>query len=427
MKKITTVGLGLLLVLPLTGFAASQIIDYSVDKAVKEVQENDLSTKIKTSSQPKLSSETAMYQGEFSDVLEVIQDKQSEIQDKTANFQSELTAYNMVYGYWMAEENYKLQQKNLNLAEKEHALLEKKFEKGVASQIELLNGEISINNAKAQLEDAEQGLTTAKNQLNQRLGNENLDQEISIDADLSGTFKPLSNKKTKAENILSDALPEHLTLLNVTIEQYDEVLDSINELTVIGEDKYLDGISELQNALPELENGIAKLEETIANLPEGATEKDRYELFEKLSQLETSYKQSKKQLDQLNDDYAEAKANLEIAKEELEDYYQYQRKLVVNQQQQMKQQIELAAHQYETRFASLEDKIALYEDNVKKYKDLHAKNEKILENGMITETELEKVRMGQINSELQLNSAKKDYQLLIKELEFFKKGYIGAR
>jgi hypothetical protein len=426
MKKITTIGLGLLLVLPLTGFAASQIIDYSIDKAVKEVQKNDLSTKFKASSQPKLSSETNMYQGEFSNVLEVIQDKQSEAQDKTANFQSELTAYNMVYGFWMAQENYNLQQKNVNLAEKEHVLLEKKYEKGIVSQMELLNGEISINNAKAQLEDAEQGLTTAKYQLNQRLGNENLDQEISIDSDYSGTFKPLDSKKTKAENILSDALPEHLALLNVTLVQYGEALDSIAGLTVIGGDSYIDSIGQLQSAIRKVESEIANIEELIANLPEGETEKAA-ELSTQLQQLVATNKQNKKQLEQLNSDYAEAEVNLATAKEELKDYYQYQKKLVVNQQEQMKQQLELAAYQYETRFASLEDKIALYQDNVKKYKNLYAKNEKILENGMITETELEKVRMGKINSELQLNSAKKDYQILIKELELFKKGNTGAR
>lgn len=109
MKKITTVGLGLLLVLPLTGLAASQVIDYTLEKAVKEVQEHDLSTELKASLQPKLSSETTMYQGEFSDQLQVIQDKQNELQDRGAEFQSELTAYNLIYGYWMAEENHRLQ------------------------------------------------------------------------------------------------------------------------------------------------------------------------------------------------------------------------------------------------------------------------------------------------------------------------------
>lgn len=292
--------------------------------------------------------------------------------------------------------------------------------------MEVLNGEISINNAKAQIKDAEQALTTTRQQLNQRLGNQNLDQEISIAVNLSGDFQPLQSKETKAENIFSAALPRHLELFDVMIEQYDEIIDKIDELTVIGEDSYLDSISQLNEGLRTIAKNIADIEAALALLPPEDVE-GRVQLEKQLEQLNASYSQNQKQLRKLNDDYAEAVANMETAKEELEEYYQYQKKQTRNQKEQMKQQIELAAHQYETRFATLEEKIALYEDNVVKYKELYAKNEKILENGLMTETELEKVRMGQINAELQLNSAKKDYQILIKELEFFKKGYLGAR
>lgn len=405
-KKATIISLGLLLAIPFTGFASSQIANFTVDKAVEEVKENDLSTKLKEVDRPTLSNDGGMYLGELSDVLEV---KQAGYQDRMASLRSELTAYNLVYGYWMAQQNVQLQNKNLDLAKREQGIAEKKYEKGMLSQLELLNGEISINNAEVQLGDAKQALTAAKNQLNQRLGVEDLDQEFSINTNLSSSsIKYLDRKQTKVENFLPAASREHLSLINMIVDQYEEAIDRVDDLTVIGESSYVDGINNLEKQIASIEGQV---------IPEdGPTPEQQKQLA-----LLPAYQN---QLEQLRSDYSSAKNSLANAKDELKDYLRFALDEQKTERKRQQQQVELLAHNYESQFDHLEDKIKLYEENLGNLKQMYEKNIKMFENGLMTETELEQVRMGQVSSELQLNSAKKDYQLLVKEFEFFKEGLI---
>lgn len=409
----------MLFIFPVSSMMANEIKNYTVEEAVNGIKENDITTKI-TAAKPKLSDETKPYQGKFSDELEVIQDKQVEYQDLITKLQSEMTAYQVLYNYWLAEESLKLQEKNVAQTENELEVVKKKLGEGVASELDRLNAEISLNNAKASYEETLQGANQAKYQLNQSLGND-FNEEIALQTTIKDpVFQYVPKYMYETSEILPNVLKDHpsLSVVQTTVTQYEEIVDDSDNLSVLGGSTYKDNIEGLEEQIDNTQSQLIILEYKKAQGTITPAEEAT------LAQLPGTLISLINQLDNLEDDYDDAQDDRNQAEDELKEYYEEELAETKLQLEQKQQQLELIVYNYEERFDRSREKISLYSENVQKTYTLYDKYYKMFEQGMMTSTELEKIRMNLLNTNLQLQAAKKDYILLQKEFELFKQGYL---
>ncbi|WP_185806958.1 TolC family protein [Bacillus salinus] len=419
MKRTALVLAGAILLVPTGAIIADSIKQYTVPKAAEEIVAKDLSLQI-TASKPEIHDDSAPYQGEFSDELEVIGDKSNEYSDFSKKLQVELSAYQTLYNYWLADAAFKIEKENVAQAEKELEIMKKKVAQGVESKMQLMSVETSLNNALVRLADAEQQANAAKYMLNQDLGNE-LTENILLDTKIDdSTFTYVPEKEYKVENYLPNLLENHASLgiIQTSIKQYEEIVKDSQSLSVLGEDNFesqIEGTEAQINMTLAKIAGLEQLKNTVGLSPYEQSVLD--ELYLDVRMKDAQLKGILEALDDAEDDR-------DRAERDWKKYYEEELAEANIQLQQAQQGLQFLAYNYEDRFEAMKKKIGLQYDNLARMKQLYTNNQKMYELGMITQSELESFRLNLVGVRLQLNMAKKDYFLLTKEFELFKQGYM---
>ncbi|MFZ3101603.1 MAG: TolC family protein [Desulfitobacteriaceae bacterium] len=120
-------------------------------------------------------------------------------------------------------------------------------------------------------------------------------------------------------------------------------------------------------------------------------------------------------------------SNVQVQVQGLTDYYQ--KEIVGTQMQLQKQQqvLEFLSRSYIDRLNNAADAIKLDQENLDKTQQVYDNSAKLYEVGMITFSDLEKIRLNLLNVNLALYSAEKNYMSLNQEFRLVKQGCLPAQ
>lgn len=430
------------LTIPAGFIAADGIQSISFDEAAEHMEENDLGSQIQNV-KPEIDSDSQAYQSKFSDDLNEI----SDLQNKNSDFQqekaAEMTAYTTLWNYWVAGESLQISEANLERAVDELELMQLKQEKGVASEMDVLQSEMNVTNANMSLETAQQGLTLSQYQVNQKL-DQPLETAITLeDIPDAGVVPEDLYDVSTYEPIIRNH--DSLATLKKQVAVYKDILSRVDNLSVLGGDDMRDQIDNLEDQIDKLDEQIEQLSQLREALPseEDASESNdggsgevskqsttsetpqtKEEAQAQIDKLKEQRTQLYIQLDDAEDRYDDAKDDRNQAEEELEDYYKVELKNAEIRLQQQEEALQLLLNQYAEQLKTLDTQIKSYQSNVEKAEKLYEKTEALLNNGMITPSKLEESRLNIQNQKLNLKQSKKDYAVKKKELSLFLDGYM---
>mgnify|MGYP001332347052 CR=1 FL=1 len=424
MKKMLLV-LGLLLLcLPITSLMAEELKQLTAENAVDELLEKDLSQHI-TAANPKLSDSTQPYLMRFGDEMEEIQDTQLEYQDLTSRLAAEMAAYQNVYNYWAAQESLKVAQTALEQAKSELNIVELKREQGLASDSDLIQAQMDVNQAEVNVQNAKQQVNLLKMKLNQDLERD-LEQNLVISGPNFSTLSAASYDPEKVAKLMLDSHPS-LETLKTTVKVYEDILFKLDGMTIVGGREIQDQIDDLEESRTGVEQQVeaikAELEREAQN-PGAITPDEKLKLELRLEQLTAQLMQIDGQTDSLHKAYADAEEDRDRARKELKEYYQELLEEAKIQLQQQERLIELLSYQYADRFETMEKTLDIHRENVSKVEELYRLAYETYNQGLLAKSELEKSRLNLDNARLQYISAQKDYLLLKEEFRLFKEGYL---
>jgi len=113
----------------------------------------------------------------------------SDIQQKADDFQianeqmnNEYLYYDNAYKYWLLSQTARYKLENLSLSQHERDMTKKKLELGLASQTELLQAEISVNNAQSDFDKINLQKQNQMYQINQTMGSA-ADTPLNVDSE----------------------------------------------------------------------------------------------------------------------------------------------------------------------------------------------------------------------------------------------------
>ncbi|MCA0970963.1 TolC family protein [Halobacillus litoralis] len=417
--------------IPVGFVAADGIESWSFNEAAEEIEENDLGSQIQNDL-PEIDSDSQAYQSNFSDELSEIQD----VQNQNSNFQqekaAELSAYTTLWNYWTAEQNKQISKANLGKALDELEIVKVERKNGVASEMDVIQSEMNVTNANVSLENAQQGVKLSQFQVNQKL-NQPLDTPITLEdiPDPGVVPEELYNVSTYESMIKNHA---SLDTLKKQVAVYEDIVSQVDNLTVLGGSDMRKQIENLEDQIAQIENQIEELAEVKEVLPEtlppdAGTDssqgpRTKQEAQAQIDKLVGQLSTLDDQLEDAEDRYDDAISDRNVAEQELEEYYKVELQNARIRLQQQENALELLLNQYAEQLKTLDTQIKSYESNVEKAQALYEKTEALLNNGMITPSQLEDSRLSIQNQQLSLKQAEKDYAVKKKELTLFLDGYL---
>jgi hypothetical protein len=416
-KMLLALGL-LLLCLPITSLMAEELKQLTAENAVDELLEKDLSQHI-TAANPKLSDSTQPYLMRFGDEMEEIQDTQLEYQDLTSRLAAEMAAYQNVYNYWAAQESLKVAQTALEQAKSELNIVELKREQGLASDSDLIQAQMDVNQAEVNVQNAKQQVNLLKMKLNQGLERD-LKQNLVIGGPNFSELPASSYDPEKVAKLMMESHPS-LDTLKTTIKVYEDILRKVESMTTIGGNEIR---SQIADKREQRDNLAAQIEEIQARLGTVTDPEERSRLEQQKQALEEDLLETRAMLNAYENQLKDMQKDRDRAEKELKEYY---RELLDEAKIQLKQQerrIELLSYHYAERFATMAGTLAIHRENVGKVEGLYRLAYETYNQGLLAKSELEKSRLNLDNARLQYINAQKDYLLLKEEFRLFKEGYL---
>lgn len=395
------------MLIPVTPILANSVSSWSTSDAVERILQEDLNLRI-NATDPDLSDSTLPYQSRYADDLELIQDAAAEYQEKSKQWQTELAAYSLLHNYHAASRSYELAeaQRLQALEQLQNMLLQK--EQGLVSEMDVKRAELSYNQTASSTEDVRQQYEILKMQVNQKLGNP-LEDELYISL-TSATL--LDASEYDADTVFAELKDNHasLAVAQKTVEVYNDILNSVDNATVVGGRTMGDQIEDLD------EQRIA-LEQTYASLPDGDPEKE---------EVQTQLLGVLAQLNALEEQLSDAKKDRNRAVDELEEYY---KELLEESELNLQMQIdnlELVTYQYEEKFTTAARKLKLARENAELADELYLSANRMYEQGLSTFDDVESARISLLNAQMQLFNLEAEYASLKIEFDMFKEGYLPS-
>lgn len=414
MKKVVLITAAAALLIPAAVSFADSSSSFSFHEAVNTAYKNDLTMQIEDV--PKLSSGVQMYQGQLPlRGLEDAADIQQEYAKQSREWNAELSAYRTMYDFVIAKEGLDIATRSLSHTEKDLEIVKIRRENGVASDLDVLQAEMAVTNAKKNYENARMGYNIAEKSAQQKLGLELGGEPLNISLP---SFSLLDEEDYDPVKIADEARKGHESLRTVRylIRTYERILDKVDNLTPIPSGSA--GTGELEAKLADV---TAKLGELKSADPATVDPTDILQLEALATSLQTQIAMAAAQAAQ-----APKASSVSKAEEELEEYYEAELNNARIQLLQQIQALELLSHTYAERFKALEKQIKLQEQAVEEALELYEANRKLLENGMIAPADLEQLRLNLENAEFQLLQQEKDYMVLRKEFSLFLDGYVAG-
>lgn len=414
MKKVVLIIAAAALLIPAAVSLADSPDSYTFAEAVQTAAKNDLSSQIKDV--PELSSGVQMYMGQLPlRGLEDAADIQKEYAELSRDWSSELSNYRAIYDYVIAKEGLDIAARSLSQTENDLKIVQTRRDNGVASDLDILQAQMAVTNAKKSYENALMGYRIAEKTVQQKLGLELNDDPVSISLP---AFSLLDEEDYDPVKIADEVSRTHESLRTVRylINTYERILNKVNNLSPIP--SYSMDTSELEKQLRDV---TSKLSELKSADPATVNPTDILQLEALAASLQTQIAMAAAQSAQ-----APQAASVSKAEKDLEEYYEIELQNARIQLLQQIQGLELLSHSYAERFKAMERQIELQEQAVDEAYDLYDANRKLLENGMIAPADLEQMRLNLANAEFQLLQLQKDYMVLRKEFELFLDGYIAG-
>lgn len=404
---LKTIGLtvGALLVLPLSITAASSS-KLSVEEGAKLIMDREVNRPVLSGET--LSMEAQMYTNDeaIMDELKKISDAQNAYSDQQREQGFEASTYQQLYQYWYLLQAQKVTNKSAALAEEQLRLAKVRYNQGVISQGQLLQVEMSLNEALVAKEEMDRNVDQLRYKLNLDLGR-NVDQELEITLK---QFKTIERSKLNKKKMTEEVLDNHDSLqpLRQAITAYRNVLDKIETHDF------------LKDLREQRDQAKVKVDEAEAAL-EGL-DKETPEYMMALMALE----QAKAVYAQAEAAYEKAEDNWREAKPELKSYYTKQLNDAEKQLKKQKQHLEWMVHTSVDELKQLEDAINRYEDNVEKAEKLYKQAKARFDAGLATPAQVDEARLAVENAELTLAGAKQTYLNAKTNYLLFLKGYLPS-
>lgn len=414
---LKTIGLtvGALLVLPLSITAASSS-KLSVEEGAKLIMDREVNRPVLSGET--LSMEAQMYTNDeaIMDELKKISDAQNAYSDQQREQGFEASTYQQLYQYWYLLQAQKVTNKSAALAEEQLRLAKVRYNQGVISQGQLLQVEMSLNEALVAKEEMDRNVDQLRYKLNLDLGR-NVDQELEITLK---QFKTIERSKLNKKKMTEEVLDNHDSLqpLRQAITAYRNAREKVDDLEVnpsLYAQEY-QAYLQAQAYVNEL-NSMLKIAQGIG---------DKYWIAE----IEAALKEANANLNDAKSKYTEAenkaKADLEDIKKELKSYYTKQLNDAEKQLEKQKQHLEWMVHTSVDELKQLEDAINRYEDNVEKAEKLYKQAKARFDAGLATPAQVDEARLAVENAELTLAGAKQTYLNAKTNYLLFLKGYLPS-
>jgi chromosome segregation ATPase len=418
--KMVGITLGALLVLPLSITAATSS-NLTVEEGAKLIMGRELNKPI-LSGDP-LSQEAQMYnsQSVITDELKKISEAQSDYQDRQSTLGFELSTYEQLYQYWYLKQAQEVNEKSVALSKEQLRLAQARYEQGVISEGQLLQVEMSLNEALVAKEEMDRNVDQLRYRLNQSLGRD-VDQELEIELD---KFKTIERSKLDKEEITGEVIKNHASLkpLIQTIASYQDALDEVDELEV--NQAYRDAVKQAEAAVQKAQADVLEAKSKLCNPPEDQKE-GCDEALKKYNEALAVLEQAKEALTQAQNQLADAEDDLEEAKDELEDYYSKQITDAEKRLEQQKQHLEWIVHTSIDELRQLEKAIDRYEENVELAEKLYEQAKARFEAGLATPSQLDEARLVLQNAELTLAGTKQKYLAAKERYLLFLEGYLPS-
>ncbi len=205
-KTYTVIGAavlaGALLVTPVTSMAQQIYNKLTIKQVVDIMKENDLQSQIILEDEeldnwriaflprdgyvpphnPNASSWTAAYRLNVEPLRTQANQDREDYQKLSGDLQREASSYGQVFNYWILKKQLEVSNNNLALVKDEHKNTKIRFDNGVASKHDLLQVEISLNNAQVSYDEAVTNFDKLQYAVNQKL-----DQDIPQDIEITIT------------------------------------------------------------------------------------------------------------------------------------------------------------------------------------------------------------------------------------------------
>lgn len=408
---LKTIGLtvGALLVLPLSITAASSS-KLSVEEGAKLIMDREVNRPVLSGET--LSMEAQMYTNDeaIMDELKKISDAQNAYSDQQREQGFEASTYQQLYQYWYLLQAQKVTNKSAALAEEQLRLAKVRYNQGVISQGQLLQVEMSLNEALVAKEEMDRNVDQLRYKLNLDLGRD-VDQELEI---ILKQFKTIERSKLNKKKMTEEVLDNHDSLqpLRQAITAYKNVLSKIDSLDV--NQALKDRVAQAKKAVSDAQ---AVLDSLDPNDPD-------YQ--EKYAAAYANLKQAEQVLTEAEKALAEAEEDLKKAKPELKSYYTKQLNDAEKQLKKQKQHLEWMVHTSVDELKQLEDAINRYEDNVEKAEKLYKQAKARFDAGLATPAQVDEARLALENAELTLAGAKQSYLNAKTNYLLFLKGYLPS-
>ena len=195
------------------------------------------------------------------DELKKISDAQNAYSDQQREQGFEASTYQQLYQYWYLLQAQKVTNKSAALAEEQLRLAKVRYNQGVISQGQLLQVEMSLNEALVAKEEMDRNVDQLRYKLNLDLGRD-VDQELEI---ILKQFKTIERSKLNKKKMTEEVLDNHDSLqpLRQAITAYRNVLSKIET-----HDFLKDLREQRDQAKDKVEEAKAALENLDENTPE---------------------------------------------------------------------------------------------------------------------------------------------------------------
>ncbi|WP_245676755.1 TolC family protein [Bacillus solimangrovi] len=393
---------------------------YSVTEAVKKIENSDLDLQLEQKEEDvSLSSAAMKYMGSFNE-LEDISEAEADYQDKVQVWQREYGAYETTYQYIKQQKALTLQRENFTIAQQEKEAIDEKYKEGLVSQADVLRASMSIKNAELSLQLAKQQVDQKKYEFNQKIG-KSIEEDFSISTIPS--FKRLSRSAYDPKPLAEELKRKHESLfpLKTAVDTYDDILDDVDNLPVLGGDGYETSIENFKTEIEDLSQEIKIVEDKIKS----ETNPVEVEKLEKeLDELKRDKITAEVSLDVKEEQYSEARSERSKAENDLDDYYELEVEKADIRHLKQQRQIELKVYNYAHQFDYLHAQLDVLQENVENEELFYEQEKERFELGYISQQELEKARINVLNAKKELSAAEIDYRLLKKKFELFIDGWM---
>lgn len=475
MRKSLIITTCLLTLLPLSRVGADESLVEVVDGVINESLDAKL---LKTDKDIPFSTDAYRYQDGFKELKDI----SNELKNLNNNMIIQGVKYEanqLVYGYYKEKQEVKLLEENLKLVEKEYENSQEKYEEGMSTKGAVLQAKIGVDEAELAVKTAKLKLKEATLQLNQKLGNE---FNVKLEIQTIPEFSLLPLMDYDAEIIakkLKDKQPS-LVLIRKKLQEYSNILNRIDSLPHLDEEKYLKQLHGFDQQLHELTNKMDETNSIIdgeqlnalksqkqpveaaheevsqayheaqgnGSLTQAAEEeylKQLASLEQQISKFEVQIEDAEAEISGAEEalgGYKNAQGELEAsrgaflkeydksleeqrkAKLELKEYYTNEIKKTEIELVQAERGVKLKAYEFENRFEVLRDQIKLAEEKVEQTNREHNQQKELYELGEIIFLDVQKSQQQLHTTELELTNYQLDYQLLKEEFSLFKEGYI---